>query len=87
MDSNGLVQATPDRTQYWEIQTPQIIRKEILEQGFSKINESQHAVTDDVSVVEYLGLPVQIVEGDYTNLKITTAEDLAFAKSIHGKKL
>ncbi|MBA3958299.1 MAG: 2-C-methyl-D-erythritol 4-phosphate cytidylyltransferase [Parachlamydiaceae bacterium] len=79
--SSQLVTTTPDRSKYWEIQTPQVIKTDLLKSGFEHILKHQIDVTDDVSIVELLGHPVKLVEGSYNNLKVTTPEDLAVAKS------
>jgi 2-C-methyl-D-erythritol 4-phosphate cytidylyltransferase len=79
-DGNCLVKNTPDRSKYWEIQTPQIIRSDRFVEGFEFVNKNHLTVTDDVSIVESLGYPVKLVEGCYANLKITTPEDLALAE-------
>lgn len=76
------VASTPDRSLLWEIQTPQVIRPDWLIKGFFKAEAEGLNVTDDVSLVELLGHPVTIIEGSYANLKITTPEDLAIAKSL-----
>ena len=82
VNTEGFVCSTPDRTRFWEIQTPQVIRKDLLLKGFEKVKQNHLTVTDDVSVVEQLGLPVHIVEGDYKNIKITTPEDLFIAEKL-----
>ena len=86
----NFVKNTLDRSALWEIQTPQVIKKELLEKGFSIADERNLTVNDDVSLVEHLGHPVKIVEGSYANLKITTQEDLPIAERLlvehlHGK--
>ena len=65
----GCVQATPDRSLLWSIQTPQAWT---LDQK----------VTDDAMVAEYTGNTVKLIEGSYNNIKITTPEDLVFARAI-----
>jgi 2-C-methyl-D-erythritol 4-phosphate cytidylyltransferase len=75
------VKHTPDRSRIWEIQTPQFIQTSLLKQGFQHVKSTYSTVTDDVSIVELLGLPVKLVEGSQSNLKITTLEDLAIAQS------
>ena len=77
-DTTQMVIETPCRDQLWEAQTPQVIRHQLLKEGFSYINQHQLTVTDDVSLVEYIGKPVKIIEGSYNNTKITTPEDLLF---------
>lgn len=76
---DGFVARTPDRARCWEIQTPQIIRYQLLCQGFDHAITHDLTVTDDVSLVELLGALVKLVEGCYHNIKITTQDDLAVA--------
>lgn len=78
-DSENMVSSTPDRRLLWEMQTPQAVRCRILKEGFQKAHESQATVTDDVSLAEIAGYPVKLVMGAYSNIKITTTEDLALA--------
>lgn len=81
-----LVIKTVDRSQLWEIQTPQIMRRELLEKGYEYANARQLTLTDDVSFVEQLGLPVKLVEGSYDNFKLTTPEDLEAAhRMVYGR--
>lgn len=83
-EANGLgfVTKTPDRSTLYEIQTPQIVRKDLLQRGFQKAEDEKLTVTDDVSFAEILGAPVKLVEGSYFNIKITTIEDLYLANSL-----
>lgn len=85
-DSQQLVASTPDRSRYCEIQTPQVIQRDILKQGFAYALQHNLSVTDDVSLVEQLKLPVKLVEGAYANLKITTQDDLAFSEYLLTRK-
>ena len=73
---------TLDRSKLWDIQTPQIVRPQLLLDGFANANKKNLAVTDDVSVVELMGKPVKLTVGDYTNLKLTTPEDMIIAETI-----
>lgn len=79
---DNFVKSTLDRTKMWEIQTPQVIKPHLLQEGFKIIREKNLTVTDDVSIVELLGHPVKIVEGSYGNLKITVAEDMFLAERL-----
>lgn len=79
---NGFVKETLDRSTLWEIQTPQVVRRDWLEQGFAFVNERGLSVTDDVSIIELIGKPVKVVEGSYDNIKITTPEDLRIAEAL-----
>lgn len=81
VDAQGFVIHTPNRSRIWEVQTPQVLRRDLLEKGFSNAMQSNLDVTDDVSLVERLGLTVQLVEGSYSNIKITTREDLITAEA------
>jgi 2-C-methyl-D-erythritol 4-phosphate cytidylyltransferase len=76
----GLVARTLDRSLLWEVQTPQCVRPDLLRRGFAYVDEKKLAVTDDVSVVEALGEPVRITRGCYTNIKVTTPEDMGVAE-------
>jgi 2-C-methyl-D-erythritol 4-phosphate cytidylyltransferase len=77
---NQKVLRTIDRSVIWEIQTPQIIKKKIVKEGFNLIHTQKVSVTDDVSLAELAGYPVTLVTGSGQNIKITTPEDLFFAE-------
>ncbi len=77
-DADGFVVETPSRDHLWEVQTPQVVRLQLLKEGFQAA--SGRTVTDDVSLIELLGKPVKMVEGAYTNIKVTTADDLIIAE-------
>ena len=81
-DDGEFVKQTLDRSKLWDVQTPQILRPQMLRDGFKNANEKQLAVTDDVSVVELMGKPVKLTVGEYTNLKLTTPEDMVIADQI-----
>lgn len=81
-DHQQIVIETPNRDTLWEIQTPQIIRYDLLQAGFLKAQKENLTVTDDGALVEALGHPVKIVEGCYTNIKMTTPEDLIIAEQL-----
>jgi len=82
VEGSTLVAATPKRKTLWEAHTPQVIRADLLREGFANAAEKNLEVTDDVSLVEALGKPVKLTEGEYTNLKVTTPEDIAVAETI-----
>lgn len=81
-DSEGLVLSTPDRTTLWEIQTPQVLKKDLLEKGFDYARTNELTVTDDVSLAELIGAPVKLVAGSHKNIKITVPSDLGIASSL-----
>lgn len=76
----GRVVETPDRAECWAAQTPQVFRAHILREALEKALADGFQGTDDAQLVERLGVPVHVVEGDAGNLKLTTPEDLAFAE-------
>ncbi|CAE7511873.1 ISPD [Symbiodinium pilosum] len=81
-ESEAFVEGTPKRKLLWEAHTPQVIRSELLRKGFEKAEKEGLDVTDDVSLIEQLGEKVKLTEGEYTNIKVTTPEDIAVAETI-----
>lgn len=81
-DGESFVVRTLDRKTLWEMQTPQVMKPELLKKGFELVNREGLEVTDDVSIVEHLKHPVYITEGSYTNIKVTTPDDLLLAERI-----
>lgn len=73
-DSKGSM--VVDRDEYFAVQTPQGFRKSLLIEAYEKACDDSFTGTDDASLVERIGHPVQIIRGDYENIKITTKEDL-----------
>jgi 2-C-methyl-D-erythritol 4-phosphate cytidylyltransferase len=67
-----------DRTQFRLIQTPQCFRTELLQKAYELPEEN--TFTDDASVVEKLGEKINLTEGSYENIKVTTPEDLLWAE-------
>ena len=80
--AGGLVKKTIPRETLRAVQTPQVFDRELLIAALSNAEEHGIAVTDDCAAVEKLGMSVYLTEGDYTNIKITTREDLVFARAI-----
>jgi 2-C-methyl-D-erythritol 4-phosphate cytidylyltransferase len=77
-----LVTRTPDRRQLWAAQTPQGFEVERLMQCHATGIRQGWEVTDDAALFEQCGLAVKIVQGEETNLKVTTPGDLAIAAFI-----
>lgn len=90
VDKNQFAIQTPDRRTVWNVQTPQVFEVRIimeayerLEMGIVKMQEQGIAITDDAGVVElFTNYRVRLVEGSYTNLKITTPEDMIVAEAL-----
>lgn len=77
-----IVETTPSREMLWSVQTPQSFDKELLKAAYKEANEKGLQVTDDSMIVEAYGKQVAVVLGEYTNIKITTPEDLVVGESI-----
>lgn len=82
VDENNRVQETPNRSHLWAAQTPQGFEVKLLKQCHDQGVAKGWEVTDDAALFEKCGLPVQIVEGEETNLKVTTPIDLSVAEFI-----
>lgn len=82
VDEQGIVRETPDRANLWAAQTPQGFDVKLLKACHDRGRALGWEVTDDAALFEKCDLPVKIVRGEETNLKITTPGDLAIAKFI-----
>ncbi|MFA4984458.1 MAG: 2-C-methyl-D-erythritol 4-phosphate cytidylyltransferase [Candidatus Omnitrophota bacterium] len=80
--SSRLVERTVSRQGLWEIQTPQVFRRDLLLESFSRFGRED--VTDDAMLAEKLGVKIKIVEGSSRNIKITSPEDIRIAAAIAG---
>jgi 2-C-methyl-D-erythritol 4-phosphate cytidylyltransferase len=82
IDENGFVVSTPERSQLWEVQTPQVFEKSMFVAAMSKAIEDGADYTDDCQLAEHMGVSVHLCRGQYTNIKLTTADDIAAAETI-----
>lgn len=80
---NNFVKKTLNRDVLWEIQTPQVFKRGLILKAYKKFGRLN--VTDDAALVEKLGWRVKIVKGMYSNIKITTPEDLILAQALARK--
>ena len=78
---HGIITATLDRSQLWSIQTPQVFAFPLIHHAHHS-PAAQEDVTDDAALLEKLGHPVAIFPGSYTNIKITTQEDILIADAL-----
>lgn len=78
-DENGRVRSTTQRANTWIVQTPQGFHREVLMEAH-RLYGMDPDITDDCMLLERMGQPVQLVESDYRNIKVTTAGDLALAE-------
>ena len=76
--SLDVVERTVPRAGLWRAQTPQVFRRDWLAAAHAA---GLRGATDDAALVEALGHPVRLVEGDALNLKITTPRDLELAEA------
>lgn len=79
-DDNNIVTNTTNRNNTWIIQTPQCFERKILLEMHEKYKNDE--VTDDCMLMEKDNYEVKILEGDYTNIKITTYEDLDIMRKL-----
>lgn len=79
---DGLVTTTLDRSHLWLVQTPQAFRRDLLLHAHEAAARDGLAATDDASLVERLGHPVQLVLGHPDNIKITHQEDVPRSEHI-----
>jgi len=75
-DAEGFAIATPNRSTLRQIQTPQTFRRKEILAAYEKAKADGFLGTDDASVAEHSGFPVRVIMGSYSNIKITTKEDL-----------
>jgi len=81
VDERGRVAKSVDRSHLWAIQTPQIFRCEDIHLAHQKaLKHGWVGATDDAHLVEKLGIPIEVIEGEETNIKVTTLKDLEFAR-------
>ena len=76
----GLIIDTPPRSSLYITQTPQIFKRRLYFEGIDFALEHGLDFTDDCQLVEAIGGKVAMTVGDYTNIKITTPEDIAIAE-------
>ncbi|HVF88148.1 MAG TPA: 2-C-methyl-D-erythritol 4-phosphate cytidylyltransferase [Pyrinomonadaceae bacterium] len=77
---DGIITRTPERAALWHAQTPQCFRYDLLKRAYEQAITENLDGTDDSALVERLGAPVAVIEGDARNIKITRPEDLALAE-------
>jgi 2-C-methyl-D-erythritol 4-phosphate cytidylyltransferase len=79
-ERQGKATRAVDRSNFMLVQTPQCFRSSVLRDAY---NLDYHSgITDDASLVESLGIEIQLVDGNEDNIKITTQKDLIIAETI-----
>jgi 2-C-methyl-D-erythritol 4-phosphate cytidylyltransferase len=74
-----VVRSTPDRARMWLAQTPQVFDRKLLLEAHAG---AASTATDDAALVEASGHPVYVYEGEATNIKITTPDDIVIAEAL-----
>ena len=80
IDSNRISKETPNRNALVGVQTPQTFKWDIIRDCHRMVKKEKIVVTDDTMVVERYQNQVYIYEGEYTNIKVTTPEDLVIGE-------
>ena len=86
-DDEGFVRRTLERSRLWAIQTPQAFPVKVLKRAYDESYAHRVFGTDDAMLVERAGGRVQVIMGNYENIKITTPEDLLVAEEILKRRL
>ena len=80
VDATGFSISTPERNKLYNIQTPQVMNRKILLDGHK--NYREYTFTDDTAIMEKMYVKTKITQGDYSNIKVTTKEDLIYLKDL-----
>lgn len=81
-DKNGLIVETVERSNLWAVQTPQVFQRAVILGAHQYVQQHKLEVTDDCMALEAMGGQVYMVEGQYSNRKMTTPEDLVYGEAI-----
>lgn len=81
-DSSGFSSSAASRENLWFMETPQVFETALLREAYQAVSMRGLSVTDEVSALESIGVPVKFVESGHPNLKITTPADLALAEAL-----
>jgi 2-C-methyl-D-erythritol 4-phosphate cytidylyltransferase len=81
-DENGFSAGTLNRASLFSVQTPQCFNYSLIVESHEKAFKNNVKATDDTSVAEYCGHKIYLYEGSYSNIKITTPEDLVIGEKI-----
>lgn len=86
VDKDNMVVHTPDRSTLFAVQTPQVFDFELYKKSLEKAEKEHKDYTDDCQLAENNGVKVKMVIGDYSNIKITTPDDVLTAEAILKKR-
>ena len=85
VDADAIVTATPDRGHLRAVQTPQGFTVQLICHAHESARREGFLGTDDASLVERMGHPVRLTEGNRRNIKLTTPEDIIMAEAFLGR--
>jgi 2-C-methyl-D-erythritol 4-phosphate cytidylyltransferase len=81
-ETDIIVQKTLYRDVLWSIQTPQVFYYQQIKDAYEKAAAERYYATDDAALVEKYGGNIKIIMGSYSNIKITTPEDIFIAEAL-----
>lgn len=82
VDKGMVVSETVDRTKLWLVQTPQAFKTALLKKALALVEKKKLKVTDESSAVQLVSDDVRLVQASYSNIKITTVDDLVLAAAL-----
>ena len=86
VDDEGTLSGTCDRDHVVRVQTPQVFLADLLKGALTDAVQRGISFTDDATAVERMGVPIQTVEGDEENIKMTTPQDFVLARGILARR-
>jgi len=78
----GVIDETVPRAGIWKAETPQVFRRDWLEEAYAKREQAGSDITDDAQLVEAVGHPVAVVDVGALNVKITRKQDMRLAEAV-----
>lgn len=87
VDDDMRVVNTPNRAHLYLAQTPQVFKYSSIRDAYKLVFDEKINVTDDSSLLEIVGKRVKVIRGDYSNIKVTTEDDLLFGELIVRKRV
>lgn len=85
-NNKGIVVRTLDKNKHCLVQTPQAFWYDIISKAYTEATKASFQGTDEASLVEFIGYKVSVVEGEETNIKITSPFDLKVSEVIFKEK-
>jgi len=82
VEKGMIISETIDRTKLWLVQTPQAFKLSLLQKALAAVEKKKVKVTDEASAVELVSSGVRLVPASFSNIKITTPDDLTLAAAL-----